>query len=59
MNDENSPYKNVRVLKVECINHIKKQLSARLRKLGDEEAINITTKTGNEEKPSKWEEPTV
>lgn len=45
MNDGEGPY-SVKVVKEECVNHVKKRMGTRLRKLKDELKEDVVTKTG-------------
>lgn len=46
MNNGEGHYENTKVKKLECIYHVQKRMGTRLRKLGDEERIEMKTKTG-------------
>lgn len=52
MNNNTGPYKDVKVEKHECINHVSKRLGTRLRKLKAEEVEHKETKTGKKYKKS-------
>ena len=52
MNNGKGPYENVKVNKIECINHYQKRLGSRLRKLVNEEKVEVETKTGKKRKMS-------
>lgn len=46
MNNDRGPYDDTQVIKLECINHVQKRMGTRLRKMRDEEKIDVTTKKG-------------
>ena len=46
MNDGNGPYENIKVEKMECINHVHKRMGARLMRAKALASELITTKTG-------------
>lgn len=46
MNNGNEPYADVTVVKEECVNHVKKRMGTRLRKLKDQLKEEKTTKSG-------------
>ena len=46
LNNGDGPYGNIKVIKLECINHYQKRLGSRLRKLVEEAKVDTVTKTG-------------
>ncbi|XP_064119169.1 uncharacterized protein LOC135224248 [Macrobrachium nipponense] len=50
MNGGNGPYENLKVAKIECINHIKKRMTNRTKRLREDEKEERVTRTGKRRK---------